>query len=256
MPIQTEEELDTLIKYSLASEEERKTKELFVGPPLSADSYYGPGDRPYRKNGPWEQRTHPDSTEAKVLYFYYLRFEDGAGIVGDFVTIDISGFGNDLSLIDQEIVKEIDSRKGVLQGVTPKLDGQKCDQHSFVAVYLANPDWELIDIAQPGQPEFASWSLHFFELNGKRKGLKNGTFFNAQNRPITTSSAGNVKYLLCENLHLDSRNGKPRKKNSNGDSPPEDPYKFDVYYKVPVVGSSNGEKLIMIVDPGVRNLGP
>ncbi|MEP3052007.1 MAG: hypothetical protein ABJP48_04605 [Erythrobacter sp.] len=291
MPIQTDQEIAELIKAAVElnnNEIEREKggqygAELLTdgngggpGGPGGPDEYPGPGGRTYPVLAPWTPRKRPDPADrAKTLYFYYLKFGEDGSLKSYFSQPDIPSRGDILSEIDTLVTSEINSARELPTSQSVNIENREWSKHSYIAVYLDNSAWELIDVSaqllvldaegKPAEPiagkgNARSSSLHFpvaeVGSHGEmKKSLRNRTFFNAMNRTVTLQE-GDARYLLVENLHLDPKNGRPRKKPSNGSNLPDDDYKFDVFYRVAIPNSNPGTKLTMIVDPAGRNLGP
>ena len=143
-------------------------------------------------------------------------------------------------------------------------NGQIWREPTLIAVFMDNSDWELIDLGRGEAPP--SFSLHFHNVEIRRESdnkpvggnqKKNYSFFNAKNVSIgddLLSENRGRRFLSFEN-HFNETGikGKRRKKDANAGF--YDHYKFDIFYKVNY-GSGEDDNLLVIVDPGGRNMGP
>ena len=247
MPILTKRQLiDFTEKSAEFLNNSRVTKKNIAG---YAGTYPAPYGRRYTGIAPYlaPEKEYDDPSHVS---FFYLKIEPN-GVLNCRVYQD-----DNFSDLDGKIGSFIeDARRD-----NPTLPSQrdpndvKWDRPTYVALFLDNPGWNLIDIPVPRDGDvFPSASLHFLEIEGYS--IANSSFFDAENRGVDvqldiTGAKERVRYLCCRNLHLIPQTGDVRPAELKN----RDNYKFDVFFSLDIEESES--TLLLIIDPGGHNTGP
>lgn len=156
------------------------------------------------------------------------------------------------------------------------IDGGSWSAPSYVAFFLDNPEWHLIDRVVEEYDEVRSLSFQIHKVEPKRQSNskipgkpsqhQNRSFYRARNIDINVSKKpkgknpkkGKARFLLVENHHNHAYTKLGPRKSAENDI--VDTYKFDLLYRAQVLDETEcgngGSSLVLIIDPSRGNRGP
>lgn len=279
MPFLTDEALEAVLEeFEQGIEVERDTKKggiwynTFNRWVNGKKEYRGPGDRIYQSDPPCLplQKGPSDETEFQELQVYYVKFLADGSVSTTIHKQDISIRSNDkvrdyLDAQMKKIVPEI--RSGQRTSTQNDPDSSDWNKPCLIAVFLDHPAWKLVPISLNGV-KTRSFSFHLHDVRTRKKGSNtdlsrlqkrsNWSFCNARHHEIdldvdleqADAAIENIEFLSVENHHLTATT-KGKRRNDKGWI---DHYKFDLFYTLPVAGTT--KSLMIIIDPGGKNTGP
>lgn len=203
--------------------------------------------RPYRPDDPIKPYPGPH-IPLKNLHFYYLDV-DSTGVISCKELYHQSSN----HLTDNDVLREINNWIQNTSATAAIMDIENLEWSGpcVIAFAMKPGSWTFFKNANRSAIQFPDGRA----ISGSGTSTTyhpNKTFYGSR----VLSLADGKEVLLVNNYHLLPSGAGPRRPGNPPPQPPEDHYKFDLYFRVTVRKPTGNETLTVIVDPGGKNLGP
>lgn len=191
------------------------------------------------------------------MHFCYF----GPGANGTFRTL--------VYLVDGQVAPLADRIAGLIAGarangasvpgaeLVARLPSMEWRKPGYVVFCVDLPGWKFLDRVTDGQRQCLA--IYFAEqptADGSGSTMPNRSFYNARFLPVSVEGQA-IEVVVVENHHFDGAADPaaprlPRPLNHTI----TDEYKYDIFLTIDIEGSTSGEVLPMVIDPGGKNIGP